>query len=425
MSKSGRSRDVPPDSASVRELGRKLRHKDRLLREQSILLSFARRGLPPEVGGRGVLHGREVRETLLTRVREAKAAGARLTATCQLLGISLRTVQRWRKQTSLEDRRTLRRAPPANRLSEEERQQVLRLMGSQAHQRFTPRHLVARLADQGVYVASESTMYRLLRSLRQPEPQACAQFPRELLPQHHVAHKPNHIWSWDISRLRGSSRGQQFCLYLVMDVFSRRIMGWHVDDQESGGTASRFIRRTCEEHGVRQRGLLLHSDNGGPMRGAIMRAMLRQMGVLPSFSRPRTSSDNAFSEALFRTMKSHPSYPRIFSSLEEARAWMAHFVHWYNREHPHSGISFVTPDARHFAREHELLARRNRVYELARSRRPERWSHGLRAWSPAGPSRIRAAISAPGGAAAEGDNPLDTRPTPTAPHRVSVVVTLP
>ncbi|HEX8538494.1 MAG TPA: IS3 family transposase [Cystobacter sp.] len=331
-----------------------------------------------------------MRESLLAQVHEAQSAGARLSAICQLLGISPRTVQRWRKQPGQQDRRPLRRDPPANRLSEEEREQVLRLMRAHAHPRLTPRHLVARLADQGLYVASESTMYRLLRSPPPPplphaRPQARAQPPLQL----HVADRPNLIWSWDISRLKGSVRHRAFYLYLVMDVFSRRIMGWHVNDHESSRAAALFIRGTCEAHGIHQRRLLLHSDNGGPMRARRMKAMLDRLGIRPSFSRPRTSSDNAYSEALFRTMKRHPSYPRVFSSLEQARAWMLHFVHWYNRERPHSGISFITPDCRHFGREDELLARRNRLYELAQARRPERWSRGARVWTPAGPSLIR------------------------------------
>ncbi|MCY0996424.1 DDE-type integrase/transposase/recombinase [Myxococcus sp. MISCRS1] len=169
-------------------------------------------------------------------------------------------------------------------------------------------------------------------------------------------------------------KGAFLYLYLVVDVFSRRVMGFAVHEEESSELASALIRRSWQEAGCPE-GLVLHSDNGGPMKGATLLASLQWLGVTPSFNRPRVSDDNAFSEALFRTLKYRPSFPqRPFASAENAHDWVTRFVGWYNTEHLHSTIRFVTPDDRHFGRETALLARRHRVYQRARARHPERWN---------------------------------------------------
>ncbi len=205
----------------------------------------------------------------------------------------------------------------------------------------------------------------------------------------HVAFRPNQVWSWDITYLRGPVRGSFLYLYLVVDVFSRRIMGWDICEEESMEKASELILRTCALNGVDPEGLVLHSDNGGPMKGSTMLATLQRLGIVPSFSRPRVSDDNAFSEAMFRTLKYRPGYPvNGFDSMTAAIEWVEKFVAWYNGEHRHSGIKFVTPDERHFGREQNILKARVAVYERARAARPERWSRATRDWSPEGPVRL-------------------------------------
>ena len=174
-----------------------------------------------------------------------------------------------------------------------------------------------------------------------------------------------------------------FYLYIIMDVWSRKIVGWDVQAMESMEWASLLVDRSCRQLGVDPEGLILHSDNGGPMKGSTMLATLQRLGIVASFSRPRVSDDNPYSEALFRTLKYRPEYPRRpFANIEEARNWVRGFVRWYNSEHLHSAIRFVTPDDRHFGRDREILAQRRCVYEKARKRHPERWTGDIRNWEP-------------------------------------------
>lgn len=180
-------------------------------------------------------------------------------------------------------------------------------------------------------------------------------------------------------------RGRFFYLYMVVDIWSRRIVGWAVHEQESAAHGARLIEDTTTELGVPRHQLALHADNGGPMKASTMLATLQRLGIMPSFSRAHQSNDNPFSESLFRTAKYCPRYPdRPFESIEAARAWVARFVLWYNTEHCHSALRFVTPDDRHFGREQAILENRAKVYADARERHPERWSAKTRNWTPIG-----------------------------------------
>lgn len=178
-------------------------------------------------------------------------------------------------------------------------------------------------------------------------------------------------------------KGLYYYLYLTLDVFSRFIVGWVVEEVESADHAARLISRACLEQGVLKDTLTLHADNGGPMKGATMLATLQKLHVAPSFSRPSVSDDNPFSESLFKTLKYRPSYPGgAFANLAEARTWVAKFVQWYNEEHLHSGIRFVTPKSRHNGQDTEILSQRHAVYENAKLIHPLRWSRQTRNWSP-------------------------------------------
>jgi len=199
----------------------------------------------------------------------------------------------------------------------------------------------------------------------------------------HVATGPCQVWSWDITYLKSPILGQFFYLYMIMDVWSRKILASTVFLKESNDYSARLFLKACFRLGINPEGLVLHSDNGGPMKGATMLATLQRLGVVPSFSRPQVSDDNPYSEALFRTMKYRPGYPsRPFSSLAAAQTWVDGFVDWYNTEHLHSGIRFVTPDDRHFGREIAILANRRDIYEKARQQNPNRWSKNIRNWEP-------------------------------------------
>jgi putative transposase len=323
---------------------------------------------------------------ILAAISEAQAAGARLDAACEVVGISSRTIERWRARPDGDDRRRGPRHEPCNALSAAERARLLAVMTSPEHEGISPKQLVPRLADRGVYLASESTMYRLARKigLRRRRPSKARTTVSRAAPLHRAA-GPNQVWSWDITYLPTLVRGRYLYLYLVVDVWSRRIVGYDIHARETADLAAAMIDRICEDEGVDPRGLVLHSDNGKPMRGSTMIATLQSLGIVPSFSRPHVSDDNPYSEALFRTLKHARAYPSVpFASRLSAERWVARFVTWYNGEHRHSAIRFVTPDDRHFGREHAVLAARRRIYERARLRKPERWSGATRDWTPVG-----------------------------------------
>jgi putative transposase len=318
----------------------------------------------------------------LELIAEAEAAGARTAVACEALGLRARTVERWRGGA----REDLRQGPttePANKLATDEQQEVMKTMNQPKFRDLSPNQIVPLLADEGRYLASESTMYRLLRKADQLHHRERSRPRMHHAPVEHVATGPNQVWSWDITYLRSPVLGAFFYLYLVVDVWSRKIVAWEIHTTESPELASRLIERTCCDLKIDPFGLVLHSDNGGPMKGTTMVATLERLGILPSFSRPRVSNDNPFSEALFRTLKYCPEYPsRPFADLAAARSWVESFAAWYNTVHLHSGIRFVTPDDRHSGRETILLNHRNQVYACAQAVHPERWSRGTRCWQP-------------------------------------------
>ncbi len=327
------------------------------------------------------------RAHVLTLIDEACSAGARLHKACEVLGLSPRTVQRWRNPEQLQDKRKESSPSPGNKLSEQERQQVIETMNSPEYRDMTPHQIVAALADQGIYLASEATMYRILKAEgqdahRQNTAPRKHQKPREL-----TATAPNQVWTWDITYLPSPIKGIFFYLYMILDLYSRKIVAWQVHCREDSSLAGELIKEGCLLEGISQGQLVLHSDNGSPMKGATMLATLQQLGVMPSFSRPSVSNDNPYSEALFRTFKYLPGYPqKPFQSLEEARKWVEEFVQWYNLEHRHSKLEHVTPNERHTGQDEAILANRRTVYQRAKETKPERWSGKAREW--AAPTKV-------------------------------------
>jgi transposase InsO family protein len=312
-------------------------------------------------------------------VEEAVANGARLDAACAALGLTGRTLQRWVTQPV-----DARRGPnhvPANKLTDGERRKLVEVATSPEYRDCSPKQIVPLLADRGTYLASESTFYRVLHDERLQHRRGRARAPAHR-PREHTADGPWQVASWDITYLRSQIRGQFFYLYLVEDVWSRKILGWDVHEAESAELAAALIERIrvdATDHDLA--GWVLHSDNGGPMKGATMLATLQRLGVVPSFSRPRVSDDNPFAESLFRTLKYCLEYPVAgFASVEQARAWLARFVSWYNTEHQHSGIGYVAPADRHSGDDVAVLAARRALYAKAQRRHPERWSCTTRSW---------------------------------------------
>jgi transposase InsO family protein len=258
-------------------------------------------------------------------------------------------------------------------LSAEERAELIAIATSERFRELAPSQIVPILAEEGVYVASESSFYRVLRQEKLLAHREGSRPRQHGRPAQYIATGPDRVWSWDITYLRSALRGQFYYLYLVMDVWSRKIVAWEVAVQESSEIASGMITRASMENGVDRDQLVIHSDNGGPMKGATLLATLQFLGILASFSRPRVYDDNPYSEALFRTLKYRPEYPSLpFQSLQEAQQWVEGFVNWYNTEQ----------ELRHAGQEAQLLARRKEVYEEAKKKNPSRWTAATRNWSP-------------------------------------------
>jgi len=320
---------------------------------------------------------------IINLIDKAVESGARLDKAADIMKLSARTIIRWRKQSGGQDQSKGPLKASANKLSEQERQQILDTANSAPFRDLSPKQIVPKLADQGVYLASESTFYRVFKehkmlTHRQASKPAATHHPKE-----HVATGPCQVWSWDITYLQTSVKGLFFYLYMIVDVWSRKVIAAQVFAEESMEHSSMLLAHACMIHGVVPDKLVLHSDNGGPMKGASMLATLHKLGVVPSFSRPSVSNDNPYSESLFRTMKYRPEYPsKPFGDIEQAQSWVDGFVFWYNTQHMHSSIRYVTPDDRHFGREEHILANRRKVYEKARRRNPDRWSKNIRNWNP-------------------------------------------
>lgn len=326
------------------------------------------------------------RTTLLSLVCQACENGARLVRACRQIGLSARTVQRWLRPESAQGdhRQRGKRAyvRPPNKLSEQERQAALEILNSDEFKDLPPSQIVPRLADQGCYVASESTLYRLLREAGHMTHRRFERAPRKISkPRALGATQADQIYCWDITYLPAQVRGSFFYLYLFVDVFSRKIVGWQVFDCESAELASQLLIDICQRQGIEPGQITVHSDNGSPMKGETMLATMQRLGVAQSRSRPAVSNDNPYSESLFRTLKYRPQLPlKPFENLLMARRWVTELVHWYNGEHRHSAIGFVTPDERHGGLDQALLGARSRVYENARRANPQRWSTRIRNW---------------------------------------------
>jgi len=321
---------------------------------------------------------------ILGLVDEAVTNGASVERVCREIGLAATTLQRWRRKSIGDDGRAGPKSPPSNKLSAQERQRVIDTACSPEFRDLSSKQIVPRLADQGTFIASEATFYRVLHEEELLKHRGPAKAPtKRHRPPVKIADGPRQLWSWDITYLPGPIRGTFFYLYVIMDVWSRKIVGRKVHLEESAEHAADLIIATCKTEGIEPDQVILHSDNGGPMKGATMLATLQRLGVMPSFSRPRVSDDNPYSESLFRTLKYRPWYPsRPFESLEAASEWVTVFVGWYNDEHLHSAIRFVTPSDRHAGRHHNVLQRRRAVYEAARDRHPERWRGQVRNLDP-------------------------------------------
>jgi putative transposase len=326
----------------------------------------------------------EVRLQAMALIVEATQAGARKRKACELLGITVRTLERWEKRDSPLDKRKESARTPSNKLTQEERQVILETVNSEPYRDLPPCKIVPMLADDGCYIGSESTIYRVLRAENQLSHRSAVRLSKHHKPKAYIAGRSNQIWTWDISYLPTRVRGLYFYLYMIVDIYSRKIVGWSLHEIESSDHAASLIKQACLDEYIPQAPqLVLHSDNGSPMKGSTMLAMLENLGVIPSFSRPSVSDDNPYSEALFKTLKYHPTFPMLdkFETISDARSWCEKFVEWYNTQHLHSALKFVTPEQRHRGEDIVVRQKRHTVYEKAKQRHPDRWTRNTRDWS--------------------------------------------
>jgi len=325
------------------------------------------------------------RQQAVSLIKEAVNAGARESLACKELGLTQRTLQRWRKDGVREDGRPHAKRPaPSNKLRKDEEEQILAIIHQPEFKSLPPSQIVPALADQGKYIASESSFYRIMNKHNQQQHRGRSKQRTSKTVTSHRATAPNQVWMWDITWLPGPVKGLFFYLYLVLDLFSRKIVAWEIWEEESAEHASQLIRRAVisEQCVIRKHPLVLHSDNGSPMKGATLLETLYNLGITPSRSRPRVSNDNPYAESIFRTCKYRPEYPeKGFVDRTAAREWVLGFVNWYNREHRHSGLKFLTPEQRHRGQAEQIFKQRKQVYEAAKASNPNRWSGETRDWS--------------------------------------------
>ena len=292
------------------------------------------------------------RKEILSLIEKAQMTGATQSKACEIIGITPKTIQRWKSHDITHDRRKDNQQTPKNKLTDLEKQRMLNVINDKDYAHLPPNQIVPALADLGIYLASESTFYRVLKE-KNLLIHRNADKPRRNVtrPQPLVATGPNQVYTWDITYLPTRIKGLFFYLYMVMDIYSRKIVGWQVHDKESSALAADLMTDICQREGIEHGQVVLHSDNGSPMKGATMLATLQELGIMPSLSRPSVSNDNPYSESLFKTLKYRPEYPeRAFENITAARCWVEGFVSWYNTEHRHSGIKLVTPEERHTAK---------------------------------------------------------------------------
>jgi putative transposase len=335
--------------------------------------------------------GLEDRQIVAQNISKAHTAGARLRLACETAGIDVRTLQRWQAHEGLtagDGRPRAVRPMPSHALSQEERAQLLAVANEPRFAAVPPARIVPMLADEGIYLASESSFSRVLRAHGQSVHRGRAKVPRAVRPPTtHIAEAPRQVWCWDTTYLPALVLGRWFHLYLILDLYSRKIVGWEVHDTDDSDHAVHLVRRTALAEGIAMLDTkpVLHGDNGSTLKATTVLAMLNWLGVKPSYSRPRVSDDNAYAESLFRTAKYRPEFPaKGFADLNHARSWAAGFVRWYNQDHRHSGIRYVSPAQRHDGEDQAILAARHALYNSARALNPARWSGPTRNWSPIG-----------------------------------------
>lgn len=297
-----------------------------------------------------------------------------ITKCCEALDVSRATYYRWRNRPAVPP--PDRRRPPRKITGEEERE-VLKVLNSERFMDQAVPEVYATLLDEEVYLCSARSMYRILGAHQQVrERRNQSRQPVYVKPEL-LATGPNQVWSWDITKIKGPWAGLWYQLYVVLDIYSRKVVGWLLSSYESGEQARDLLETCCEREGILQNHLSVHSDNGPSMKSGELADLLARLQVTRSFSRPHVSNDNPYSESQFKTLKYRYDFPERFGSLEDAREYLQGFFDWYNREHRHSGLAMMTPEAVHTGRHTEIWEKRQRTLEAAQRRHPERFVMGV------------------------------------------------
>ena len=293
---------------------------------------------------------------------------------CDALGMSRATYYRMTR-VELHPVEKKKQSSP-RKLTIEEEEKVLLLLNSPRFCDMAPGEVHATLLDESVYLCSERTMYRILERNKQ-NVQRRQKEPGIYVRPELLAIRPNQLWSWDITKLKGPKKWTYYYLYKIMDVYSRVVVGWMVAYRESAALAGRLISETCLRQNIKRDQLTLHADRGSSMKSATVGQLLADLGVTKTHSRPHVSNDNPYSESLFKTLKYRPDFPECFGCIEDSRNFCRDFFNWYNKEHKHSGIAWLTPEALHYGKDNEVVLKRQIVMDLVYKKNPERFVKGV------------------------------------------------
>lgn len=306
---------------------------------------------------------------------ELVSVGCRPSKVSQGLQIARSTLYRHLRPKTAAEALEKPRPAPVNKIPIDIRTQIMDILHEERFVDLTPLEIVPTLADEGLYLASSRTFYRILRE----EEESCERRLQARRIKHSApileADAPNKVWSWDITRIEGPHRGEHYFLYVMIDIYSRFVTGWMLARRENSTRAQNFIRETVMKHSP-SGGITIHNDRGSPMIAGRTRELMRLLGVEQSFSRPRTSDDNPFSEACFKTIKYHHAFPGFFASIAEAEQWLENWFDWYNWQHRHTGINLHTPGSVHYGCVNEVMEARQRVMDAAYEAHPERFANG-------------------------------------------------
>jgi putative transposase len=308
----------------------------------------------------------------MMKTSEQLAEHTSVSAACQALGVPRSSFYRAR----LPKKEPQPRPTPKRALSEAEKMEVRQTLNSERFQDSSPRQVYATLLDEGIYYCSWRTMYRILdehQEVRERRNQL--RHPRYVKPEL-LTTRPNMLWSWDLTKLRGPVKWAYYYLYTILDVFSRYVVGWMIAERESATLAQQLIQETCRKQEIQPEQLTVHADRGSSMRSKTVALLLADLGVTKTHSRPYVSNDNPYSESQFKTMKYRPTYPERFGSIQDARAWARSFFHWYNHEHHHSALGLMTPLVVHCGQAETVREQRQQILEAAYAAHPERFVRG-------------------------------------------------